>query len=66
MKFIKAGKLLKQGKKIAQPSWGDVQYLKLSDVGKIQHFLLRGDKTYFENYVLSYDNIFTDEWTALP
>jgi len=65
MKFIKAGKLLKQGKKIAQPSWGTREYLQLSDMGKIQHFLLRGDKIFFENYVLNYDDAFLDEWVVL-
>ena len=61
----KAQGILSSGAKLTQPGWGDVQYIKLSDADKFQHFMLRGDKWFFENYTLTYVDVFFVEWEVL-
>lgn len=61
----KASGILISGGKLTFPSWGDVQYIKLSGTDTFQHFMLRGDKWFFENYALTYFDIFLREWEVL-
>jgi hypothetical protein len=61
----KAQGILSGGGRLTQPSWGDTQYIKLSDADKFQHFVLRGDKWFFENYALTYFEVFLQEWEVL-
>jgi len=67
MKFTssKTARILKEKGRITKPSWGDVQWLSTTEMGVIQHYMVRGSAIYFERYVLSFDDIFTEEWEIL-
>ena len=64
MKFCdkRIARILKSGGKITKPRWGDRQWFDLSDNGNIRHFVVQEDNIYFEYPILSFSEIFGEEW----
>ena len=58
----KAQALLRSNKKLAPLKWGDAEWLQLSDAGIFKHYMLRGDKIFYETYTLNFFDIFDHEW----
>ena len=58
----KAQRLLRGDKKLAPAKWGHAEWLKLSDAGIFKHYMLRGDKIFYETYTLNFFDLFEQEW----
>ena len=61
----KAQNILNLSGKLSKPSWGTRQWIKISDMGDIRHYSRIEDEIYFENYALSYFELYLDEWEKL-
>ena len=61
----KAQNILNRSGKLSKPSWGTRQCIRVSDMGDIRHFSMVEDGIHFENYALSYFELYLDEWDEI-
>ena len=61
----KAHNILNLSGKLSKPSWGTRQWIRVSDIGNIRHYSVVEDEIHYENYALSYFELYLDEWEEL-